>query len=126
MYKLSISGKASSKWALLVNSADNKFVVVFFFIINKKTGFDISCNGDNLCEMQIMFSWKNEKNISKCRLLKILPGVLRVKVCTDKLCMSLCMAKPLIKLVRRDGSEPAHQSSDQTCKKRQISVHTLS
>ena len=39
--------------------------------ITKKTGVDISCNGDNLHEMQILFSWKNEKNISKCRLLKL-------------------------------------------------------
>ena len=30
------------------------------------------------CEMQTLFSWKNEKNISKCRLLKILPRVLSV------------------------------------------------
>ena len=28
---------------------------------------------------QIMFSGKNKKNISKCRLLKILPRVLSVK-----------------------------------------------
>ena len=29
---------------------------------------------------QILFSEKNKKNISKCRLLKILPRVLSVKV----------------------------------------------
>ena len=29
--------------------------------ITKKTGFDISYNGDNLHEMQILFSWKNGK-----------------------------------------------------------------
>ena len=29
---------------------------------------------------QILFSGKNKKNISKCRLLKILPRVLSVKV----------------------------------------------
>ena len=43
---------------------------------------------------QILFSGKNKKNISKCRLLKILPRVLSVKlmnsghetsgVCTEK------------------------------------------
>ena len=54
--------------------------------------------------MQILFSWKNEKNISKCRLLKILPRVLGVMVCTNKSRIGLCMAKPTIKLVRRDGS----------------------
>ena len=30
---------------------------------------------------QILFSEKNKKNISKCRLLKILPRVLSVKCC---------------------------------------------
>ena len=75
-----------------------------FFFITKKSGFDISCNGDNLLEMQILISWKNEKNISKCHLLKILPRVLSVMVCTNKLRMSLCMTKPTIKLVRRDRS----------------------
>ena len=30
---------------------------------------------------QILFSGKNKKNISKCRLLKILPRVLSVKEC---------------------------------------------
>ena len=31
----------------------------------------------------ILFSGKNKKNISKCRLLKILPRVLRVKASVD-------------------------------------------
>ena len=85
----------------LIQQTTNLF---FFFFITKKTGFDISCNGDNLHKKQILFSWKNKKNISKCRLLKILPGVLSVNVCTNKSRMSLCMAKPTIKLLRRDGS----------------------
>ena len=68
-----------------------------------------SCNGDNLNEMQILFSWKNEKNISKCRLLKILARVLGVMVCTNKSRMGLCMAKPTM-----------------SCTKRRISPHTLS
>ena len=80
------------------------FFFFFFLFITKKTGFDISCSADNLHEVQIMFSWKNEKNISKCRLLKIVPRVLSVKVCTNNSHMSLCMAKPTIKLVRRDRS----------------------
>ena len=49
---------------------------IFMFFITKKTGFDISCSGDNLHAKQILFSWKNEKNISNCCLLKILPRVL--------------------------------------------------
>ena len=90
-------------WA---NSADDRLnsFSFFFLFITKKTGFDVSCSGDNLHEVQKMFSWKNEKNISNCGLLKIVPRVLSVKVCTNKLRMSLCMAKPTIKLVRRDRS----------------------
>ena len=44
---------------------------------------------------QILFSGKNKKNISKCRLLKILPRVLSVNyqagqdVCMDNLGMSV-------------------------------------
>ena len=89
-------------WA--INSADDKFVI--FFFITKKTGFDISCNGDNFHETQILFSWKNEKNISKCRLLKILPKMLSVMVCTNKSRMSLCMAKPTINLYE-ETDQPA-------------------
>ena len=52
MYKPSIGGKKSSKWALWADSADDNFVIIFFFI-TKKTGFDSSCSRDNLHEMQI-------------------------------------------------------------------------
>ena len=93
-------------WA---NSADDKKkkkkIVICF--ITKKTGFDISCNGDNLHEMQILFPWKNDKNISKC-LLKTLPRMLSVMVCRNKSRMGLCTVKPI------------------TCTKRRISLHTLS
>ena len=41
------------------------------------------CNGDNLHEVQILFSWKNDKSISKC-LLKTLPRMLSVMVCRNK------------------------------------------
>ena len=83
-----------------------KNIIIYF--ITKKTGFDISCNGDNLHKMQILFSWKNDKNISKC-LLKTLPRMLSVMVCRNKSRMGLCMVKPII-----------------TCTKRRISLHTLS
>ena len=36
-------------------------------------------------QCQILFSGKNKKNISKCRLLKILPRVLSVKKILDSL-----------------------------------------
>ena len=104
--------RITTVWA---NSADDKKKkkkekrkkIVSCFI-TKKTGFDISCNGDNLHEMQILFSWKNDRNISKC-LLKTLPRMLSVMVCRNKSRMGLCMVKPII-----------------TCTKRRISLHTLS
>ena len=54
------------------------------------------------------FLGRMKKNISKCRLLKTLPRILSVMVCTNKSCMGLCMAKPI------------------TCTKRRISLHILS
>ena len=57
--------------------------------------------------MQILISWKNDKNISKC-LLKTLPRMLSVMVCRNKSRMGLCIVKPI------------------TCTKRRISRHTLS
>ena len=54
-----------------------------FLIFFQKTGFDISCKlspKETICmKCHILFSEKNKKNISKCRLLKILPRVLSVK-----------------------------------------------
>ena len=50
----------------------------------QKTGFDISCKlspNETICmECQILFSVKNNKVISKCRLLKMLPSMLRVNL----------------------------------------------
>ena len=80
-------------WAF---SADDKMMLFFlFFPENRIWHFmQIVSLGDNLHEMsnpvfweketicmkcQILFSGKNKKNISKCRLLKILPRVLSVK-----------------------------------------------
>ena len=109
LYKQRIGGTASS--GLIQQTTDwIRFLFFFLFFITKKTGFDISCSGDNLHEVQIMFSWKNEKDISNCRLLKIVPRVLSVKVCTNNSRMSLCMAKPTIKLVQRDD-QPAHSET---------------
>ena len=55
----------------------------YFSYFSQKTGFDISCKlspEETICmKYQILFSGKNKKNISKCRLLKILPRVLSVK-----------------------------------------------
>ena len=42
---------------------------------------------------QILFSGKNKKNISKCRLLKFLPRVLSVK--TDNVWAAVLSVKPL-------------------------------
>ena len=95
-----VSGIAQS----IENMALSRSAICF---IIKKTGFDISCNGDNLHEMQILFSWKNDKNISKC-LLKTLPRMLSVMVCRNNSRMGLCTVKPT------------------TCMRRRISLHTLS
>ena len=54
--------------------------IFFFFFYYQENRVWQSCNGDNLHEMQILFSWKNEKNVSKCRQLKILPRMLGVMV----------------------------------------------
>ena len=54
--------------------------ICLFFPENRIWHFmQIVSLGDNLHEMSILFSEKNKKNISKCRLLKILPRVLSVK-----------------------------------------------
>ena len=84
-----------------------KKIVTFFYYQENRIWH--SCSGDNLHEMQILFSWKNEKNISKCHLLTILPRVLGVMVCTNKSRMGLCMAKPMM-----------------SSTKKRISLHTLS
>ena len=51
--------------ALWANSAKDKLVIFFSYF------FQMNC--------QILFFGKNKKNISICRLLKILPKVLSVK-----------------------------------------------
>ena len=77
----------------LIQQTTKKFKKIVICFITKKTGFDISCNGDNLHEMHTLFSWKNDKNISKC-LLKTLPRMLIVMVCRNKSRMGLCTVKP--------------------------------
>ena len=54
---------------LLAYSADDKLIPenkILYFM-------HIVCNGDNLYEIQILFSRINKKNISVCRVLKIYP-----------------------------------------------------
>ena len=50
-----------------------------FSYVSQKTGFDISCKLPPMeivnIKCQDLFSGKNKKNISMCRLLKILPRV---------------------------------------------------
>ena len=66
-----------------------------FSYFSQKTGSDISCKlspEETICmQCQILFSGKNKKNISKCRLLKILPRVLSVKEKCSKtlICITL-------------------------------------
>ena len=80
----------------------------YFFPENRIWHFmQIVSLGDSLHEMsnpaketvcmkcQILFSGKNKKNISKCRLLKILPRVLSVKICICCLRLKTCSSKTL-------------------------------
>ena len=76
---------------------------LFTFFITKKTGFDIHAM-ETICMKCKSCFLGRMRNISKCCLLKILPRVLGVMVCTNKSRIGLCIAKPTIKLVRRDGS----------------------
>ena len=69
-------------WANTATSADDK-MVLFFSCFPQNTGFDISSKLSpmEICmTCQILFSGENKKNISNCRLLKILPRVLSVNV----------------------------------------------
>ena len=66
---------------LPANSADDKLMIFFlFFFFPQKTDFNISCKlspPETICKKcQNLFSGKN---ISICRLLKILPRMLSVK-----------------------------------------------
>ena len=62
---------------LLANSADDNFIFA------QKTGFDIACKLsplETICmKCQILFSWKNKKNMSIFCLLKLLPRMLSIK-----------------------------------------------
>ena len=73
-----------------------------------------------------MFSWKNEKNISKCRLLKIVPNVLIVKVCTSQVSINhniLITNKLLHQMKLRNNATCSFcGQNNETIKARQIQV----
>ena len=57
-YRAHINTHLGPMWVLyflLAGSAGDR-LNSFFLFITKKTGFDISCSGDNLHEVQILFS----------------------------------------------------------------------
>ena len=68
-------------FTFLAYSTDDKLVI--FSDFSSKIGSDISCKLSPLetisMKCQILFSGKNKKTISLCRLLKILPRVLSTK-----------------------------------------------
>ena len=67
--------------------------------------------------MQILFSWKNEKNISKCRLLKILARHRRYDLHKQIAHGSVHGETYDVMYEETDQpahSEPAHQYSDQS------------
>ena len=70
--------------------------------------------------MQILFSWKSEKNISKCRLLKILARVLGYGLHKQIAHGSVHGETYDVMYEETDQpahSEPAHQYSDQSLRK---------
>ena len=93
----------------LIQQTTKKKKKIVIFFITKKTGFDIHAMETICMKCKSCFLGRMRKNISKCRLLKILARVLGVMVCTNKSRMGLCMAKPTM-----------------SCTKRRISLHTLS
>ena len=66
----------------LSGGVSDKHCILTISCFSQKTGFEISCklpSVETVCnEYQILFSGKNKKNISKCRLLKIFPKVLSI------------------------------------------------
>ena len=71
-------------------------IVDIFAYVPQIIGFDISCKlspSEAICmKCQIQFSGENKKNvlnISKCRLLKILPSMLSIKVRTFFQCFNI-------------------------------------
>ena len=64
---------------LWATSADDKLIFCFTFPRKQDLTFNANCRiGNNLHEMSKPVSEKNKKNISVCRLLKILPIALQV------------------------------------------------
>ena len=86
-----------------LNSIDDKLLIFFlFFPENRIWKFmQIVSIGDNLHEMSNPVSGKNKKNISVCRLLKILPGVLSVNIWS----YNIFLLSPWIHAV---GTSPRH------------------
>ena len=70
-----IPGMSLTFTTLWANSADDKLIFFLFCFPRKQ---NLIFHGDNLYEMSFFFWKKKEKNISICRLLKILPRVLSV------------------------------------------------
>ena len=72
---------------LWADSADDK-LVKFFSYFSLKIGSDTSCKlspNETICmECQILFSRKNKKKKSKCRLLKFLPSMQSVNNTDDQ------------------------------------------
>ena len=93
-----------SNYTIWANSADDKKkkkIVICF--ITKKTGFDISYNGDNLHECKSCFLGRMEKYFKMSSVENFTQNVKRYGL-HKQMRMGLCMAKPTIKLVRRDES----------------------
>ena len=66
---------------LYSDSADDKLMVFFLFFLENRLChvMQIASLRDNWHERSNLFSRKNQKTISKCRVLKFLPSMQRVK-----------------------------------------------
>ena len=91
-------------WAF---SAKDK-LMIFFLFFPKKQDLTFHANCLQICiKHHILFPGKNKKNISKCRLLKILPRVLSIKAYEtmhDKTHNKTCGTS-------KDSDQPAHPRS---------------
>ena len=84
-----------------------------FFLLPRKQDLTFLAMETICMKCQILFSWTNKKNISNCHLLKILPRVLSIKVCTKQIAHESVHGKTYNKTRTKRGislhTEPAHQ-----------------
>ena len=95
------------------------FCFFFFLIFPRKKGFDSSCKESVCTKYQFLFSWKNEKNISKSYLLNFLLSMLSVN------CMKWRKKKADVEnRAIRTNEEDWHQTCRQGCSEKKVITNT--